>query len=435
MDTSPHLEPTRYISADVPGVGGMLKQRPEDFLVEEIPAYQPAGEGEHISMFVEKRKLSTMELVNILAKHFGVKREAVGIAGLKDKHAITRQVVTIHVPGKAPEDFPMLDHDKVGVLWVDLHTNKLKRGHLKGNRFSIRVRGVDPTAVRHALRSMRILEQQGAPDRIGEQRFGYRQNNHLVGRAIVLGDWDEAVREILRPVELGEQGARQLDARRAWEAGDLATALELMPTALPAERTVLGCLHKAQSAERAIRAVGRREIEFYLSALQSAVFNAVLDRRLTEGAIGSLVAGDVAFKHDNGAVFSVDHVVADDPDTAERLAAFAISPSGPMWGTGMKRAEGAIDEIEVAALVEIGLTPDALDEFAQREKGTAKWRLEGQRRPFRVPVGSPDVEGGVDEHGGYVRCAFDLPRGAFATVVMREIMKPELADAGSTGDG
>lgn len=441
MDTNPHVAPTRFVTAEVPGVGGHLRERPEDFLVEEIPAYQPAGEGEHIYMFVEKRRLSTMELIAILSRHFRVPREAVGIAGLKDKHAITRQVVSIHTPGKTPEDFPMLDHPRVGVLWVDLHTNKLKRGHLKGNRFSIRIRGVDPTAVRHALRTMHLLEQRGAPDRVGEQRFGYRLNNHLVGRAIVLGAWDEAVREILRPIEVGSQGERQLEARRAWEAGDIAQALDLMPPSLSAERAVLASLNKGHSPERAARSVGRREIEFYLSALQSAAFNMVLDRRLDDASLGTLIEGDVAFKHDNGAVFTVDRAVLDDPATSQRLSSFAISPSGPMWGPGMKRAEGAVDQIERSALAELGLTPQALDEFQAREKGKGRWRLEGSRRPLRVPVGAPEIEGGVDEHGPFVRCAFDLPRGAFATVVMREVMKPsdELHDDGDQppeeGDG
>lgn len=437
MDTSPHVAPTRFVTAEIPGTGGHLRERPEDFLVEEIPAYQPAGEGEHIFMFVEKRRLSTMELVAILSRHFRVPREAVGIAGLKDKHAITRQVVSIHTPGKTPEDFPMLDHPRVGVLWVDLHTNKLKRGHLKGNRFSIRIRGVDPTTVRHALRTMQLLEQMGAPDRVGEQRFGYRLNNHLVGRAIVLGAWDEAVREVLRPIEVGTQGERQLEARRAWEAGDLDRALDLMPPSLPAERAVLASLAKGHPPERAIRSIGRREIEFYLSALQSASFNMVLDRRLDDGALGSIIEGDVAYKHDNGAVFSVDRAVADDPATGQRLRSFAISPSGPMWGPGMKRATGTIDEQEREALGELGLTPEALDAFQAREKGKGRWRLEGSRRPFRVPVGAPEIEGGVDEHGPYVRCAFDLPRGAFATVVMREVMKPagDIEDDADRDDG
>ena len=144
-DPDPHVKPRAYITADVPPVGGVLKQRDEDFFVEEIPLYEPCGEGEHQYLLVEKQGMSTLDLVRLLAKHFGVRREAIGFAGLKDKRAITRQVISVQTPGKTPEDFPMLDHPRARVLWADLHANKLRRGHLAGNRFSIRARGVDRT--------------------------------------------------------------------------------------------------------------------------------------------------------------------------------------------------------------------------------------------------------------------------------------------------
>jgi tRNA pseudouridine13 synthase len=93
----------------------------------------------------------------------------------------------------------------------------------------------------------------------------------------------------------------------------------------------------------------------------------------------------------------------------------------------MIRTQGAVDEAEVAALRGIGVTVEDLERFGERRKG----RLAGTRRPLRVQLTDPDVEGGLDEHGPYVRVAFDLPRGAYATTVLREIMKPELVGAGA----
>src|SRR5690606_17358918 len=122
-----------YLTAAIPGAGGRLKVRPEDFLVEEIPAYEPSGEGEHIYLFVEKRNHSTMHVVRLLADHFGVRRDAVGFAGLKDKFAVTRQLFSVHVPGRRPSDFPAFERPGIVVHWADLHANKLRRGHLKGN--------------------------------------------------------------------------------------------------------------------------------------------------------------------------------------------------------------------------------------------------------------------------------------------------------------
>ena len=146
------LASAAYLTADVPGIGGVIKQRPEDFLVEEIPLYEPCGEGEHIYLMVEKRHMPTFEAMGVVANHFGVRHEAVGYAGLKDKHAVTRQVLSVHAPGKRPEDFPMIQHDRMAVLWADLHTNKLRQGHLKGNRFSIKVRSTDMSKALHAKR-------------------------------------------------------------------------------------------------------------------------------------------------------------------------------------------------------------------------------------------------------------------------------------------
>ncbi|MBL8761583.1 MAG: tRNA pseudouridine(13) synthase TruD [Phycisphaerae bacterium] len=417
-DATTHVAPRRYLTGDIAGIGGVIRQRPEDFLVEEIPLYDPCGEGEHIYMLVEKREMSTLQLVQIVAAHFGVRRDAVGYAGLKDKHAITRQVISVHVPGKKPEDFPAFTHPRLGVVWTDLHTNKLRRGHLRGNRFSIRVRAVPARAVISADRVLRSLERQGVPNRLGEQRFGHYQNNHLIGRAIILGDWRGALDELLGPKPGAPDSSSA--AREAYAAGHYEDALRSTSPASRAETTALSHLASGRTPEQAVRAIDRAAVEFYLSGFQSAVFNALLDERLERGELAALVAGDVAFKHDNHAMFAVDDATAAAPDSAERLRTLAISPTGPMWGPAMMRATGRVDESEVAALDRAGVTMEQL----QSSRAVQRGLVEGARRAFRVPVIAPEAEGGGDEHGAYVRCAFELPRGAFATVVLREIMKP-----------
>ncbi|MBL4697671.1 MAG: tRNA pseudouridine(13) synthase TruD, partial [Phycisphaerales bacterium] len=207
----------RYLTHEIPGIGGQLKARPQDFLVEEIPLYNPSGEGEHIFLFVEKQELTTLQLRDAISRHFKVKRKAIGHAGLKDKQAITRQVISIHTPGKTPEDFPSFVHDRARVMWVDVHDNQLKRGHLKGNRFSIKVRGVDPLQVRHAKAALDMLSEHGCPNRFGDQRFGFLMNNHLVGRAMILGDAQAAVDLILSPKKGAPKGSA--DARQAFVDG------------------------------------------------------------------------------------------------------------------------------------------------------------------------------------------------------------------------
>ena len=418
-----HSEAPPYLTGDVPPVGGRIRERPEDFLVDEQPLYAPSGAGEHIYLFIEKRNVSTVSTVRRLARHFRVRTGDVGYAGLKDKRAVTRQVFSVWAPGKKLEDFPSLDDSRLTVLWADYHANKLRRGHLAGNRFSIRIRGIEPTRVLDARRVLDRLMAAGVPNRIGEQRFGYTGRNHLVGRGMVMGDWKAAADALLAPAPGIED--RQVGAREAYTRGDYAAALSLLSEDARTERAVLKALKNGATPERAMRRIEEPERGFFHTAFQSAVFNIVLDRRVREGTLGRVGLGDVAFKHDNRAVFVVTDDTLAEPGLADRAARFEISPSGPMWGPEMVRAGSEVDRVEVEALGAWGVRPEDL--AAAEARGIS---LPGERRPLRVPLTFPEVEGGMDEHGPFVRVAFDLPRGAFATSVLREIMKPELSGCG-----
>lgn len=406
-----------YLTGDLPPIPGTIKNRPEDFLVDEIPAYTPCGEGEHLYLTIQKRNLSTMDLLRIVASHFRVGRGAVGYAGLKDKHAITRQMVSVHVPGRGVADFPQLDHPDVAVLGAAMHTNKLRPGHLRGNRFSIRIRGCAPTHARIAHLALERLARIGVPNRVGEQRFGLLENNHIVGTALALGDFEAAVRSLLGPCPTHPD--RNTEGRRLFAEGKFREAIPYFPIRARSEAIVLNMLAQGRAAREALLRLDDTVLNFYLSAFQSAAFNSVLDARVANGTIATLAPGDVAFKHENGSLFAIDDPTTGDPETARRLAAVEISPTGPMWGASMLRATGGTDATEVRSLESLGVTPEAL---AQRQDQRPS--LRGARRPLRVPLLDPEVEGGVDEVGAYIRCAFELPRGAFATVVMREVMKP-----------
>jgi tRNA pseudouridine13 synthase len=411
------LPAVHYLTAGIPGVGGKLKARPEDFLVEEIPAYEPCGDGEHIYLFVEKRNHSTMHVVRLLAEHFGVRRDAVGVAGLKDKFAVTRQLFSVHTPGKKPADFPAFERDGITIHWIDRHTNKLRRGHLAGNRFIIRVRDVEPVKVVHAHRALAMLAKFGVPNRIGEQRFGHMGNNHTIGRALLLHDAQALLDILLGPSAIRPEA--QPEGRALYAQGRFAEALHAFPPSLHTERRVLAALARGEKPKRAMFTIERLEQSFYLTAFQSAVFNEVLHHRLREGTFATLLDGDLAFKHDSGAVFPIGPAELADADIAQRLADIQVSPSGPMWGARMTRAAAEVGQFETAALERAGVTIADLDTHAAK----ARDPLPGERRPLRVPITHVDVEGGMDEHGAYIKCVFELPRGSFATTVMQEVMK------------
>lgn len=423
-----------FLTADMPGVGGRIKKWAEDFRVHEQPLTQPAGEGEHIWLHVEKCNQTTFDAAERIAKLFRVRRSAVSYAGLKDKRAICRQVFSVHLPGAGIPRVPCerFVHTPMTLLWADRHTRKLRRGHHAGNRFLITLRDVDPAAIPAIEHVLRMLETRGAPNYIGAQRFGFRQNNHLLGRLLIEGDYPRMLDEMLgrpRPYEMPQLQ----EARAAYDAGQYARALELWPRRSRHDRQALDALRRGLAPREAVFAIDRQQCGFFLSALQSAVFNRVLDQRLREGTFDRLIEGDLAWKHDSRAVFTVDAATAElENSPGGRAPALAVSPSGPMWGLTMTRPTAAALDGEVRALRDLGLTPEQWEAGVERltaESGRQPPETDGARRPLRVPVRHIQVSAGRDAEGPCVRVGFELPRGSFATMVLRELMKIESTDA------
>lgn len=414
-----------YITGDLPGIGGRIKQRPEDFLVEETPLYEPSGEGEHLYLFIEKQELTTSDAIRRIAKAFRVSRREVGYAGLKDKHAVTRQHVSLHLPvvdtAAERESLERLQHHepRLKLLWHARHGNKLRRGHHGGNRFVIYIRDVEPTAVLRTRPILDRLSHTGVPNYFGEQRFGYRANGHLLGRHLLRGDYPAFLDELLGRPEDNESEALR-GARAAYDRGEIDQALEQWPRSLRFDRQALDALRQHRTPEQAVGMIEQSHRHLLVSALQSTVFNRVLDRRIREGRFPQLLEGDLAWKHDSRAVFAVDsEAVAQDNAAGGRVERLEVSPSGPMWGRDMTRAAGEADRIEVEELHAEGLDPETME--VERESPAIT--PGGSRRPLRVRLKDADVSGGVDEQGGFVRVAFELPRGAFATMALREVMK------------
>lgn len=400
-------------SAGAQPLGGRLKERPDDFIVEEIPAYDPCGEGEHLYLGIQKTNMPHTEMLGVICRHFKVEESAIGFAGMKDRVAITHQTVSVHLPTDRPVG--ELRHERLNVMWAKRHTNKLRRGHLRGNRFVIRIRGVEPTMVRAVKQRMEVLEKQGIPDYFGEQRFGYRVNNQVLGRLFARGEWRELLDEML-----GSRGAafppHQLEVRELYDRGEFQAAHDLWGRNDQAERIALRALAKGRDAAGAVRAVPAHTKSFWMSALQAAVFNALLDERVRDGSFGDILAGDVAVLAGTSSLFQVAPDVGADELAAlrARCAALDLSAAGPIFGPEMLAAAGMPGAIEVRALAACGV--EARD-FAPPALDSA-----GARRPLRIVMRDWSIDAGVDEHGGYIRLMFDLPKGAFATVLCREVM-------------
>jgi tRNA pseudouridine13 synthase len=166
-------------------VGYRLRSAPEDFLVEELPLYEPAGEGEHTFVLVEKRLLTTEEAARALAREAGVAPREVGYAGRKDRVAVARQWLS--VPGLAPEAALGLEARGLRVLEARRHRHKLRTGQLRGNRFRLVVRDVDAAAEERARRRAEELLRVGMPNRFGSQRFGADGANPERARELLAG--------------------------------------------------------------------------------------------------------------------------------------------------------------------------------------------------------------------------------------------------------
>ena len=395
-----------YLTADIPGTGGMIKETPEDFLVEEVPLYLPCGEGEHTYAVIEKRGMTTLEALRRIARALGATERDLGYAGMKDAVGVTRQ--TVSIPRVPPEQVLGVELPGIRVLSAALHRNKLRLGHLAGNRFRIRVRGVGGDALEAAVAVLDILGRRGVPNFFGAQRYGLHGNSHLVGCALLQHDFRTAVDRIIGdPAAVRDD--RWREAIEAYRRGDLAESIRLFPGHCRTERDILQRLAgRPEAFEKAFHAVHPRLKKLYLSAFQSSLFDRVLGERLA--GFDRVMAGDLAWKHDNGACF----LVTDPAVEAPRAEAFQISPTGPIFGFRMSSPEGEPRLMEEALLAGEGLTPASFNL-------TGGLAMEGERRPLRVPLGEP--EAAMDGDG--LVLSFTLPRGAYATTVLREVMKTE----------
>ena len=416
-----------YLTHDFPGIGGVIKRRPEDFFVQEIPLYEPSGEGEHVYCEIQKINLTTFDAIGQIERALNVSPRDIGYAGMKDARAISRQVLSIF--GTTEQAVMNLRLPNVTLQWAARHGNKLRLGHLSGNRFAVKLRDVNPTDVTKLRPVLDEIERRGMPNYFGEQRFGRRGDNDKLGAALVRDDNIGVLKLLLGTPNAEVDDPQTVRARTAFDARDNVEAMHAWPRRSGMERRVLARLMKTHRPNAAVAAVEEKIRRLWVSALQSKVFNDVVARRI--GELDRLFDGDLAYKHENGACFHVESAAAEQA----RADAWEISPTGPLVGYRMSLPAGRELELEQAALAEVGLNPEDF-----RKAG--KHKVKGARRPLRVRPTETKLEAGVDDGGAFITVAFTLPAGSYATVLLRELMKSDerepteaAADGGDAGDG
>jgi tRNA pseudouridine13 synthase len=289
----------------------VLRREPDDFVVEEIPAYEPSGEGEHVFITFRKSGLTTLEALRRMARALEVDPREAGFAGMKDRHAVTTQ--TGSLPWRADRSLDAIEQlsiEGIEVLAFRRHPHKLKTGHLRANRFVLRLRDVDPDARPQVDAALGEIALRGVPNAFGSQRFGREGDNARVA----------------------------LD----WLTG------------------------------RARGPRGKREQRLLFSALQSRLFNEVLARREEQGSWDGVLAGDLAQKHDSGGMFEVPLEGDELEDARVRAAEGRLSATGPMFGAKMRWPAGEPAAIERAVLAESGVEEALFSRHRQLGKGTRR---------------------------------------------------------------
>lgn len=338
-------KPPIRVTASLPGSGGLLSAQPDDFWVEEVLAYAPSGTGTHLFVHLEKRGWTTPEAVTQLATAWGRPDGAseAGWAGMKDKFAVATQWVSL--PWPADADLPALGPVVEGLQVRERirHGHKLRTGHVALNRFKVRLREVPEGGFARARTTAQRLAEVGLPNRFGPQRFGRSGENPDKARVMLRGT---------------ERPPRSRTLRRLW-----------------------------------------------CSALQSELFNRVLDRRLEAETWRTAQEGDLLYRHRPPALFLCQDPAEEQP----RVDRLEVSPTGPLFGKKTRSGHGRPAALEAEVWAEAGLTDRQRNQLGP-----------GTRRALRVPVGDFHLE---EATGGYWT-AFSLPAGSYATVLLDELVKP-----------
>ncbi len=407
------------------GIGGRLKATPEDFVVVEIPEdFEPAEGGRYLNATVTSRNWETNRLVRQMARQLGVSRKRIRFAGTKDKRAVATRLMQFDV---SREELGSVGLGDVVIQDPYRTDRRLEVGDLRGNRFEIWVRdlGVAGNEAEASLQATReaIEAAGGFPNFFGVQRFGeVRPVTHLVGRALIAGDLKGAVDTYLsHPVD-GEPDDAQAARRALGASGDYAVALTDFPDRLGFEKALLNALVKTPGDYAgALEALPLNLRLMFVHAYQGYLFNLILSERLRRGTpLGEAAVGDRVLPLDAWGVPAKGREIPADEGNLEKvnrqLREGAAAVGGPVLGTEMTPASGEPGALEADVFATEGVGPE---DFVVPEM--PRLSSKGMRRPLLARI--TDLKTHVEAEGA--RLTFALPRGTYATCLLREFMKSE----------
>lgn len=410
-----------YWTKDVPGIGGRLKIEPEDFVVDEESIFPPEDTAGEITVAVVRHRNWEMNrLVRRLGANLRIGRNMIAFAGTKDKRSIATQVMTFHAPLEAVATVEIPD---VQFLRMYKSRNETRLGNLIGNDFKILVREIERDSAEERIEkiSSEIEKLGGFPNFFGVQRFGVtRPITHLIGEAMIRGDFEKAV--MLYLGEDTEYEAKECrDARRfIMETGDFRRALEIFPENLAFERMIIGHLvRNPEDFAGAIKTLPRNLVMMFVHAYQSYLFNRILSMRTERGLpLDRAIEGDVILPLDkNGLPDHRRYIRANRANLErvnEQIAGKKGFVSGSLFGSNPALAEGEMGEIERGIIDAEKLDSEDFI-VTQLMEASSK----GMRRELLASVKNFNYQ--MRQEGAFF--SFGLGKGCYATSLMREFMK------------
>lgn len=337
----------------------------KDFVVEEIPLYEFSGEGEHVVIALRKKGLSTWEALQKISEITGCKARDIGYAGLKDKEGMTIQHLSL--PRQYESVLEKIDGADMKVLSSTRHNNKIKIGHLKGNRFFVRIKKVFPMSAAKIDEGLKKLASEGFPNYFGYQRFGRDGDNAEKGKAIVEGKLKLANKKLAKLMVNAYQSA----AFNAWLTQRMDISRTLEEFNAKEAKTLLGF------------------DETHIKELQK------------QPSFFKLLTGDVLHHYPYGKAFLCEDLAAE----VARFAQKGIVPTGLLAGIKTMRAEGMAGTIEKEY------------DFTCQEFGDRRFAW----------IFPENVTAEYKEEKGWYEMGFYLPKSSYATTLLEELAGGEIS--------
>ncbi|MCI4399792.1 MAG: tRNA pseudouridine(13) synthase TruD [Campylobacteraceae bacterium] len=361
-------------------VNFVFTKNSKDFTVEELPLYEFSGDGEHTIATVRKKDLTTWEMLNVVSSNIGVKLRDIGYAGLKDKDGMTIQHISL--PRNFENTIKDIAHPNIKILNVTRHKNKIKLGHLAGNRFFIRLKKIMPSDFAKLKNALSKISNEGMPNYFGYQRFGKDGKNHELGREIVYGTKKERNQNLKRFFI----SAYQSYLFNEW-------------------------LDFRINASRLIESFDKKELKQAIK-MHFVSKNISLDSKIAlelkkQTQFFKLFNGEAMCHYPHGKLFTAENA----NEEAVRFGQKQISPTGLLCGEKNRVSSADAFEIEKCFIDE-------------------KVKALGDRRYAWIFPSECEIE--YDEEEAHAKIRFALPKGSYATSLLEEIVGAELK--GNGGD-